>query len=118
MESLPGVPPTVLASWAKRGLTWRTANQSGLPSSLIPAENKDFGPRLGFAYRLTNKTSIRGGYGEYFWTMPLSQILQTLANQPAAQPALYQSTGYARRHQHVRRAHRAAAQLLRGAGAG
>jgi len=82
MESLPGVPPTVLASWAKRGLTWRTANQAGLPSSLIPAENKDFGPRLGFAFRLTNKTSIRGGYGEYFWTMPLSQILQTSRTNP------------------------------------
>lgn len=82
MESLPGVPPSVLASWAKRGLTWRTANQAGLPSSLIPAENKDFGPRLGLAFRLTDKTSIRAGYGEYFWTMPLSQILQTSRTNP------------------------------------
>ncbi len=82
MESLPGVPPTVLASWAKRGLTWRTANQAGLPSNLIPAENKDFGPRLGVAFRLTNKSSIRAGYGEYFWTMPLSQILQTSRTNP------------------------------------
>jgi len=82
MRFLPGVPPTVLASWAKRGVTWRTANQAGLPSNLIPAENKDFGPRLGVAFRLTNKTSIRGGYGEYFWTMPLSQILQTSRTNP------------------------------------
>ena len=31
MESLPGIPPSVLASWAARGLTWTTADQAGLP---------------------------------------------------------------------------------------
>jgi len=82
MESLPGVPPSVLASWARRGLTWRTAKEAGLPSSLIPAVNSDFGPRLGLAYKLDNKTSIRAGYGQYFWTMPLSQILQTSRTNP------------------------------------
>jgi hypothetical protein len=82
MESLPGIPPSVLQSWAKRGLTWQTASQAGLPTHLIPPYNKDFGPRLGFAYRLTNKTVLRAGYGEYFWTLPLSQILQTSRTNP------------------------------------
>ena len=82
MESLPGVPPSVLASWAKRGLTWKTASQAGLPSHLIPGYSKDFGPRLGLAYRVTNKTVLRAGYGEYFWTLPLSQILQTSRTNP------------------------------------
>lgn len=82
MESLPGVPPSVLDSWAKRGLTWKTAKQAGLPSHLIPSVNNDFGPRVGAAYRLNDKTSIRAGYGEYFWTLPLSQILQTSRTNP------------------------------------
>jgi hypothetical protein len=82
INSLPGVPAGVLTSWAGRGLTWRTANEAGLPSSLIPNVNSDFGPRLGAAYRLGNKMSIRAGYGEYFWTLPLSQILQTSRINP------------------------------------
>ncbi|MBI2685853.1 MAG: carboxypeptidase regulatory-like domain-containing protein [Acidobacteria bacterium] len=82
MESIPGIPPSVLASWAARGLTWKTANETGLPSSLIPADNNNFGPRVGFAFRINDKTVLRGGYGEYFWTMPLSQILQTSRTNP------------------------------------
>ncbi|MBV6430471.1 MAG: hypothetical protein IANPNBLG_00584 [Bryobacteraceae bacterium] len=82
LESIPGIPPSVLTSWAGRGLTWTTANQAGLPANLIPAQNTDFGPRLGAAYRLNDKTSLRAGYGEYFWTLPLSQILQTSRTNP------------------------------------
>ena len=82
MEDLPGVPPAVLQSWAARGLTWRTAREAGLPDNLIPGDNNNFGPRLGAAFRLTGKTVIRAHYGEYFWTMPLSQILQTSRSNP------------------------------------
>ena len=82
MEDIPGIPPAVLQSWAKRGLTWKTANEAGLPSSLIPGDNNNFGPRIGFAFRVTDKMVVRGGYGEYFWTMPLSQILQTSRTNP------------------------------------
>jgi TonB dependent receptor len=31
-----------------------------------PASKKPFAPRLGFAYRLTDKTVVRGGYGIFF----------------------------------------------------
>ncbi len=82
MESIPGLPPSLLASWAARGLTWRTADQAGLPGSLIPADNNNFGPRIGFAYKLTRNMVVRGSYGEYFWTMPLSQILQASRTNP------------------------------------
>ncbi len=82
LDTLPGIPPTVLSSWAKRGLTWTTADKAGLPGALIPSPNNDFGPRVGAAYRINGKTSIRAGYGEYYWTMPLSQILQTSRTNP------------------------------------
>ncbi|MBI3697757.1 MAG: TonB-dependent receptor [Acidobacteria bacterium] len=82
MEELPGVPPSVLASWAARGLTWKTASEAGLPDHLIPADNNNFGPRIGAAYKITDKTVVRAGFGEYYWTMPLSQILQTSRTNP------------------------------------
>jgi hypothetical protein len=82
MEDIPGIPPAVLDSWAARGLSWRTADEAGFPGGLLPADNNNFGPRLGLAYRLTDKWVIRAGYGRYFWTMPLSQILQTSRTNP------------------------------------
>ena len=82
MEEIQGIPPSVLSSWKARGLTWKTADEAGLPGNLIPADNNNFGPRLGAAIRLTKGFILRAGYGEYFWTMPLSQILQTSRTNP------------------------------------
>ncbi|HTS24448.1 MAG TPA: TonB-dependent receptor [Bryobacteraceae bacterium] len=42
-----------------------TASQAGMPQSLRYSEKFDFAPRIGFAWRLSNKTVIRGGYGKY-----------------------------------------------------
>jgi hypothetical protein len=82
MEELPGVPPSVLGSWAARGLTWKTAQEAGLPDHLVRGDNNNFGPRIGAAWRVSDRFVVRGGYGEYFWTMPLSQILQTSRTNP------------------------------------
>ena len=82
MEQLQGVPPAVLASWKNRGLTWRTANDANYPGNLVRGDNNNFGPRLGVAWRLADRFVVRGGYGEYFWTMPLAQILQTSRTNP------------------------------------
>ena len=45
-------------------------------------DNNNFGPRLGAAFKLNDKMVLRGGYGEYFWTMPLSQLLQAARTNP------------------------------------
>jgi hypothetical protein len=41
------------------------ASQVGLGDSLRTASKKDFAPRIGFAYRLGDKTVLRGGYGRF-----------------------------------------------------
>ncbi|MBI4893245.1 MAG: TonB-dependent receptor [Acidobacteria bacterium] len=82
MTSIQGIPPSVLASWAARGLSWKTANDLGIPGALLPADNNNFGPRLGAAFKLNPKMVLRGSYGEFFWTMPLSQILQASRTNP------------------------------------
>jgi hypothetical protein len=82
IEDMPNIPSGVLGSWKARGLTWKTAQEAGLPSSLVAGDSNNYGPRLGFAYKVNDKTVIRGGYGEYYWTMPLSQILQAARRNP------------------------------------
>src|SRR5205823_1895649 len=82
MHSLPGIPPSVLTSWEASGLTFNTARAIGYPDSLFAADNNNFGPRVGVAFKITPKTVLRGSYGEYFWTMPLSQLLQASRTNP------------------------------------
>lgn len=40
--------------------------QCGASNTLVPIDNKDFAPRLGFAYRLTNRAVVRGGFGIFY----------------------------------------------------
>jgi len=83
IDSLPNIPSGVLASWAARGLSWVTADSvPGFPKALVPQYWTDFGPRLSVAYRLSDKWVVRGGYGMYYWPMPLSQILQASRSNP------------------------------------
>jgi hypothetical protein len=82
LNTIPGLPSAVVNSWAARGLTGVSANSIGFPSALIPGVWNDFAPHAALAYRLSNKWVIRGGYGMYYWPMPLSQILQSMRINP------------------------------------
>lgn len=61
-----------------------TAAQSGLGvgPGLIRVDKKDFGPRLGVAYSLTDRSVIRGGYGMYYPTSAAQQIRDAIATNP------------------------------------
>ena len=77
LDKIPGLPKEVISSWAARGLTAVTANSIGFPSALVPNVWNDIAPHLALAYRINEKMVIRGGFGTYYWPMPLSQILQS-----------------------------------------
>ncbi len=47
------------------------------PRSIRKTNWRNFGPRLGFAYRVTNKTAIRGGYGIFYLPIGLETAIVT-----------------------------------------
>jgi hypothetical protein len=71
-DSGKGQNPAVIASNLAAGVPLVRATADGFPSSLWNMPKNNWAPRLGFAYQLDDKTVIRGGYGIFYWTIPLS----------------------------------------------
>src|SRR5581483_6970080 len=82
LTSVPGLPTGVINAWTARGLTAVSANSIHFPSALTPNVWDDISPHLALAYRLSDKWVVRGGYGVYYFPMPLSQILQAMRVNP------------------------------------
>ncbi len=59
-----------------------THKEAGFPSKLINGDHNNIAPRFGFAYRLTGKTVLRGGYGIYFGSLFGAQVLAADKNPP------------------------------------
>ena len=59
----------------------RTADEVGLPDTLINTDKNNFSPRVGFAWRLdeSNKTVLRGGFGLFHPTVAVQGIRDLLA---------------------------------------
>jgi len=53
-----------------------------VPRSLVEVEKYDLGPRIGIAYRATDDTVFRTGYGLFFDTVPISYFQDTVENLP------------------------------------
>lgn len=65
LAKMGNVLPSIAAAYQNLGLKYISADQAGLPSSLIHSNYYDFGPRAGFAYRFGSSnrpTVLRGGY--------------------------------------------------------
>ena len=56
-----------------------TADQLGLPRSLIRADRNNLAPRLGAAWRFANKMVLRGGYGVVYPTAAAQGIRDPMA---------------------------------------
>jgi hypothetical protein len=58
-----------------------TADQAGLPDTLVRTDKNNFSPRLGYAWRLdeSNRTVLRGGFGLFHPTVAVQGIRDLLA---------------------------------------
>ena len=74
----------VVNNFQKVGVTFESAKDVGLSSNLFPSNLRDFGPRMGAAYRFLNgKKSfvLRGGYGLYVAGLPLRTLLAQFSGE-------------------------------------
>jgi hypothetical protein len=74
-KTLPYLDPNIVA------FGYVTADQSGLGigRGLVRTYKNGYGPRVGLAYQVSNKTVLRGGYGIYFPTSAAQGIRDPLA---------------------------------------
>src|SRR5207249_7842131 len=56
-----------------------TADQAGVGRGLVKTDKNNLAPRLGVAWRLTEKTVLRGGYGVYYPTSAAQGMRDALA---------------------------------------
>ena len=73
------------------------ASQShlGVGRGLVHTDTTAFGPRFGLAYRITDKSVIRGGYGMYYPTSAAQGIRDPIATNPFNPSRNKQSKGSA-----------------------
>ena len=80
--------PSIVARYQELGWKYKSWSDAGLPQNLVHSRSKNFGPRLGFAYRaLDGKRAfvLRGGYSlSYFPTDQNSFISAFNNNTPLA----------------------------------
>ena len=74
MYALGATLPSVVQREQSLGVKFTTPRAAGLPEGLYSTPNRNFGPRLGLAYKLGSGSRpmvLRGGYGISYFTIPL-----------------------------------------------
>jgi hypothetical protein len=69
-----------------------TAAQAGLGRGLVHTDNNNFAPRLGFAYKLGNKSVVRGGWGVFYPTSAAQGIRDAIGTNPFNQGVTSRTT--------------------------
>ena len=59
-----------------------TASQAGLGRGLVHIDNNNFAPRLGFAYKIGDKSVVRGGWGVFYPTSAAQGIRDAIGTNP------------------------------------
>jgi hypothetical protein len=77
--------PSVVSTYQGLGLKFESAQTAGLPNNLIYGQYKNFGPRLGFAYRAIGGAKplvVRGGYSLSYFNMDYSWVSNLSGDAP------------------------------------
>lgn len=69
-------------AFAAAGLEMESASQAGLPLSLFTMPKNNWEPRVGFAYQLSDRMVLRGGWGIYKWMFPIQYFQQGTDSNP------------------------------------
>ncbi|HEX7317581.1 MAG TPA: TonB-dependent receptor [Pyrinomonadaceae bacterium] len=69
------------------------ADEIGLTRGLLKTDKNNLAPRLGAAWRVTDDTVIRGGYGVFYPTSSAQNIRDTFASTPFNQGLTRRNTG-------------------------
>ena len=69
-----------------------TASQAGLGRGLVHTDRNNFAPRLGFAYKLGDKSVVRGGWGVFYPTSAAQGIRDAIGTNPFNQGVTSRTT--------------------------
>jgi len=69
-----------------------TASQAGVGRGLVETDNNNIAPRAGFAWRLTEKSVLRGGIGVFYPTSAAQGIRDAMASAPFNQGVTFTNT--------------------------
>ena len=76
------IPAAVFNSFVAAGLPIQSAAQAHYPLSLWNMPKNNWQPRVGFAYQVSDRTVLRGGWGIYQWSIPLQMFQQASRKNP------------------------------------
>jgi hypothetical protein len=91
-KTIPYLAPSI-TDLPPNGIGYVLAADSGLGvgRGLVRTDKQDFGPRIGAAYRLTEKSVLRGGFGLYYPTSSAHIYRDSIGTNPFSQAATKRS---------------------------
>ena len=76
---LEAASPATVRAYQNLGVKFITADQAGMPEKLVRGDRFDYGPRLGFAYKILSGSKplvVRGGYSKFSFPFQLRYYRQ------------------------------------------